>query len=150
MPIIKPSNAAVKIGVAYPAPFDEPCQSKQSLRLSEAGGLTQFGAHLVTLPPGCYASQRHHHSAEDEFVYILSGHPTFIDDDGETVLNPGDVTCHPAGDGNAHHMINHTDVDVTFLAVGTRRPDVDHCRYPDVDMDLPPNGTMKRVFQAKG
>ncbi|WP_371396286.1 cupin domain-containing protein [Fretibacter rubidus] len=149
MPIIHRSSVSVKSGTTYPAPFDAPCLTKHSLRLSDAGRLTQFGAHLVTLPPGCWSSQRHHHSAEDEFVYILTGHPTFIDDDGETQLSPGDTTCHPAGDGNAHHMINRTEADVTFIAVGSRRPEVDHCRYPDVNLDLPANGTPKRVFGGK-
>jgi len=98
--------------------------------------ITQFGVHHITLPPGIWASQRHHHSAEDEFVYILSGHPTLIDDDGETTLSPGDSCAHPAGDGNGHHLINKTEEDVTFLVVGTRTPETDHCRYPDADLEV--------------
>ena len=149
MPVIDPTKVALKQHSTYPSPFDAPCHGKSSLRLSDAGGLTQFGAHLFTLPPGAWSSQRHHHSAEDEFTYILSGNPTFIDNDGETILGPGDVTCHPAGDENAHHMINHTDKEVIFLTVGSRRPESDHCRYPDIDLDLPPNGTAQRFYQSK-
>ena len=37
--------------------------------------LTQFGVNLVTLPPGAWSSQRHWHSHEDEFVYVLEGEP---------------------------------------------------------------------------
>ena len=88
MPKINPENTDVTIGTTYPQPLDEPCKTRMSRRLSNAGGLTQFGVNHVTLPPGCWASQRHHHSAEDEFVYILSGKPTLIDDDGETPLSP--------------------------------------------------------------
>lgn len=149
MPVINQSTAPVKQGSTYPAPFNAPCATKSALRLSDAGGLTQFGARLVTLPPGCWSSQRHHHSGEDELVYILSGHPTFIDDAGERLLSPGDVTTHAAGDANAHHMINRSDAPVTFLAIGTRAPERDHCRYPDVDLDLPQTGSPKRQFTNK-
>ena len=141
MPKINSKNVSVTIGTTYPAPLDTPCKLRVSRRLSNAGNLTQLGANHVTLPPDCWASQRHHHSVEDEFIYILTGHPTLIDDDGETPLKPGDSCAHPAGDNNAHHLVNNSGKDVTFLVVGTRNPEQDHCQYPDVDLDLPPNGT---------
>ena len=145
MPKINPDDVEITIGTAYPPALNEPCKSRIVRRLSNAGELTQFGVHHVTLPPGIWASQRHHHSAEDEFIYILSGRPTLIDDMGETLLIPGDCCAHPAGDGNGHHLINKTSDDVVFLVVGTRKPETDHCRYPDVDLDLPANGTATRV-----
>ena len=45
----------------------------------EAGGLRDFGVNLMTLPPGSWSSQRHWHSDEDEFVYVLEGEVTLID-----------------------------------------------------------------------
>ena len=149
MPILDLKTLIPKTSCTYPAPFDAPCRGRSSLRLSQEGGLTQFGANLVTLKPGAWSSQRHHHSAEDELVYIISGTPTFIDDNGERVLGPGDVTAHPMGDGNGHHMINRTPDNVTFLVIGTSNPEHDHARYPDVDLDLPANGTKNRVFTSK-
>ena len=149
MPKIEANKVEVKIGTGYPPEFDEPCKSRRVERLSSAGGLTQFGAYHTTLPPGCWASQRHMHSAEDELVYILSGHPTLIDNDGETALSPGDCCAHRAGDGNAYHLINRTEQDVTYLVVGAALPESDHCQYPDVDLDLPPNGTAQRAFSRK-
>lgn len=119
------------------------------MQLGDAGGLTQFGAHHVTLPPGCWASQRHAHSAEDEFCYILTGHPTLIDDHGEHDLNPGDALTHKAGDENAHHLINRSDQDVTFLVIGTRAPEKDHVIYPDIDLEIRANGTAQRHFTRK-
>ena len=145
MPLIDPDKAFTRIGTGYPAELNKPCATRIVKALGDAGGLTQFGAHLVTLPPGCWASQRHAHSHEDEFCYILTGHPTLIDDDGETPLKPGDAMTHKAGDGNAHHLINKTDKDVTFLAVGSRRPDVDSTIYPDVDLAVKPG----RIFARK-
>ena len=149
MPVLDLGALTPKTSCTYPAPYDAPCQGRSSLRLADAGGLTQYGANLVTLAPGAWSSQRHHHSAEDELVYIIGGNPTFIDDSGERILSAGDVTVHPCGDGNGHHMINRTETVVTFLVIGTSNSENDHARYPDVDLDLPANGTRARVFQRK-
>ena len=51
-------------------------------------GLRDFGVNLMTLPPGGWSSQRHWHSHEDEFVYVLEGELTLVEDDGETLLRP--------------------------------------------------------------
>ncbi|MEE9346812.1 MAG: cupin domain-containing protein [Robiginitomaculum sp.] len=149
MSIIDKSKITSRRGTGYPAPFDAPCKARAALNLGDHGGLTQFGAHLITLPPGAWSSQRHWHNAEDEFVMIASGRPTLVDNNGEQELAPGDCTAHPAGEENAHHMINKTDTDVTYLVIGTRAPQNDSCAYPDIDMALPSNGTSKRVFTRK-
>jgi len=149
MPKIDADKVEITIGTSYPPEFNKSCATRRVERLSLAGGLTQFGAYRAVLPPGCWASQRHMHSSEDEFVYVLTGHPTLIDDNGETQLSPGDSCAHPAGDGNAHHLINKTDKEVSYLIVGTHSPENDHCQYPDVDLDLPANGTAQRIFQRK-
>jgi hypothetical protein len=75
-------------------------------RLGNAGGLTDFGVNLMRLPPGNWSSQRHWHSAEDEFVYVFEGELTLIEDGGETVLRAGDCAAFPKGSGNGHHLIN--------------------------------------------
>jgi len=149
MPKIDIQTAPRRSGSGYPAPFDTPCFKRHRIALGDAGGLAQFGAHMLTLEPGVWSSQRHHHSAEDEFVYILSGMPTFIDNDGEQILQPGDCTAHPAGDGNAHHMINRTDKDVVYLVIGSRNPEQDNGVYPDINLAIPANGTPDRVFTRK-
>jgi len=61
------------------------------------------------LPPGAWSSQRHHHSAEDELIFIISGHPTLYEGGVGVPLSPGDVTTHPMADGIGHHMKNETD-----------------------------------------
>ena len=145
MPRIDPDKVQIRIGTGYPDELNAPCATRLVRGLSDAGGLTQFGVHLVTLPPGCWASQRHAHSHEDEFCYILTGHPVLIDNNGETQLEPGDVTAHKAGDGNAHHLINKTEADVTYLVMGSRHPGIDMVTYPDVDLTVKPG----RVFTRK-
>lgn len=144
---IDQATAPRRQGSNYPVPFDRPCATRTALSLGDAGGLMQFGAHLVALPRGAWSSQRHHHSAEDECVYILTGRPSLIDDGGEQKLSPGDCTAHPAGEGNGHHMINRTDQDVTFLVIGSRRPEVDSGVYPDIDLDIPASGTRDRTYR---
>ena len=67
------------IGTMYPPPFHEPCRTRARKRLGDAAGLTQFGVNLLTLPPGAWSSQRHWHTLEDEFVFVLSGEVTLGD-----------------------------------------------------------------------
>jgi uncharacterized cupin superfamily protein len=85
--------AAVRVfqGSGYPPPFDAPCATRTRRRLGDAGGLRDFGVNLMTLPPGGWSSQRHWHSHEDEFVYVLEGELTLVEDGGETVLRPATV-----------------------------------------------------------
>ncbi len=154
MPKIDPKAVSISIGSNYPLELGIPCSGRVTQRLGDAGGLTQFGANHVTLPPALsagetWASQRHYHSAEDEFIYILSGSPILIDNNGEVQLLPGDSCAHPAGDGNGHHLVNRTNSAVTFLVVGTRKPQIDHCQYPDVDLDLPPGEMPERPWHHK-
>ncbi|HEY8004979.1 MAG TPA: cupin domain-containing protein, partial [Phenylobacterium sp.] len=90
MPKIDIAAVAERKGSGYPAPFDTPCAERVRRRLGNAGGLTDFGVNLMRLPPGGWSSQRHWHSDEDEFVYLLDGELTLIEDGGETVLRAGD------------------------------------------------------------
>ena len=53
------------------------------------------------------------------------------------------------GDGIGHHMKNESEQDVVYFIIGGRNPQIDHVTYPDVDMDLPPNGMPFRIFQRK-
>lgn len=149
MPKIDPTKVVMRSGSSYPAPFNEPCLARRSEQLSDAGGLTQFGVHRVVLSPGAWSSQRHWHSHEDELIYILEGRPVLVDNSGETQLEPGDASTHPAGEPNGHHMINRTDGDVVYLVVGTRNPEEDTGHYPDADLQIPANGTANRKFTNK-
>ena len=123
-------------GSGYPMPYDEPCAPRQRWRLGDAAGLTQFGVNLMRLPAGAWSSQRHWHSREDEFVYILEGEVVMVTDDGETVLKAGDCVGFKAGAADGHHMQNRSNAEVVMLEVGTRNPGgaVD---YPDADMTIP-------------
>src|SRR5436853_4990619 len=101
--------AALKsvVGTLYPPPFDEPCRLRERTRLGDAAGLTDFGVNLLRLPPGAWSSQRHWHSKEDEFVFVVSGEVVLVtDDDGEVTLRTGECAGFPKAVPNGHHLIN--------------------------------------------
>jgi uncharacterized cupin superfamily protein len=128
------SAAKATLGSSYPAPHGEPCRQRKRLRLGDAAGLSQFGVNLLRLPPGGWSSQRHWHTAEDEFVYVLEGEVVLVTDAGEEVLRAGDCAGFKAGDPNGHHLQNRTDADVVLLEIGARDAARDGVDYPDIDL----------------
>lgn len=133
MGVIDIANAPVKTGSIYPHPYAAEMEGRSSIRLGEAGGLTQFGANLVILAPGAKSSLRHWHEMEDEFVMVTQGECVLIQNGGETVMRPGDCAAFPAGDRDGHHFVNRSKTEARFLVVGTRAPrEVGH--YSDVDL----------------
>jgi uncharacterized cupin superfamily protein len=103
-------------------------------QLGKAVGLSQFGVNQLTLEPGAISALRHWHEGEDEFVYVLSGILTLIDDNGEHELRAGAFAGFPAGHPNAHHLANRSAGPATFIAVGTRKTGVEVVHYPDDDL----------------
>lgn len=123
-PRIKPST--------YPEPFASRMARREKRPLGDLFGLTNFGVNLTRIRPGGTSALRHVHSAQDEFVFILSGSPTLITDSGEVELQPGMCTGFKAG-GEAHQLANRTESDVVYLEIGDRTPG-DSVSYPDDDM----------------
>jgi uncharacterized cupin superfamily protein len=121
------------VGTLYPSPFDMPCRSRERTKLGDAAGLSQFGVNLLRLPPGAWSSQRHWHTREDEFVYVLSGEVVLVTDGEEEVLRAGDAASFPAGDANGHCLQNRSNADARVLEIGTRVPG-ETAYYSDIDM----------------
>jgi uncharacterized cupin superfamily protein len=130
--------AAVRTGSGYPSPFDQPCQQRQRWRVGDVAKLTQFGVNVLRLPPGAWSSQRHWHTKEDEFVWVLEGEVVLVTDEGEQILRAGEGAGFPAGEKNGHHLQNRSTQDAKLLEIGSRRPSEDACDYPDIDMTLEP------------
>lgn len=130
------ANLPIQAGSGYPPPLDQPCAERQRTRLGDVAGLTQFGVNLLRLPPGAWSSQRHWHSTEDEFTYVLEGEVVLVTGDGEEVLHAGDCAGFRAGDPNGHHLQNRSGADVVLLDIGSRRPETDAVDYPDLDLAL--------------
>ena len=138
MPKVDLTSAIERKGSGYPAPYDEPAKERVRRRLGDAGGLTDFGVNLLQLPPGAWSSQRHWHSHEDEFVYVLSGEVVLITDAGEQLLRAGDCAAFPKNEPNGHHLINKSSNPSVCLEVGTRLPGEDATVYPDIDLYFDP------------
>ena len=134
MAIIRKDSVETTVAPSfYPAPYDLGPGNQSYARLSDAGGLTQFGALLETLHPGGQSSQMHWEDREDEFLFMLEGEVTVIEDGVPTIIGPGDACCWKAGSQVAHCLRNHTDRDARYLIVGTRdRANTTH--YPGLDM----------------
>jgi uncharacterized cupin superfamily protein len=135
MPKIDITSVSERKGSGYPAPFHLVAGERVRQRLGDAGGLTQFGVNLLRLPPGAWSSQRHWHSAEDEFVWVLSGEVTLVTDSGEQILRAGDCAAFPKERPDGHHLINRSNEVAVLIEVGTRSAD-DICEYPDIDLRI--------------
>jgi uncharacterized cupin superfamily protein len=127
------------VGTLYPSPFDAPCRARARTKLGDAAGLTQFGVNLLRLPPGAWSSQRHWHTGEDEFVYVLSGEVVLVTDGGEEILRAGDAAGFKAGERNGHCLQNRSAADAMVLEIGSRVLG-DTGYYSDIDMVAPASG----------
>ena len=124
-----------------PEPFASMMKGREKRPLGDLFGLTNFGVNLTRMLPGGVSALRHAHATQDEFVYVLEGHPTLITNAGENQLSPGMCAGFKAGTGNAHQLVNRSDKDVLYLEVGDRSPG-DSAFYPDDDI--------KAVLDADG
>jgi len=122
-------------GSSYPAPFHVIAGERARQRLGDAGGIGDFGVNLMQLPPGAASSQRHWHSAEDEFVFVVSGELVLLTDKGEEILRAGDCAAFPKGFPDGHQLLNRSNAMATVLEIGSRSAD-DVCTYSDIDMKV--------------
>ncbi|HWL62451.1 MAG TPA: cupin domain-containing protein [Steroidobacteraceae bacterium] len=130
---LHPSTLEPRTTSSYPECFRHLVLPREKRALGDALGLTRFGVNLTTLFPGKWSSLHHHHSREDEFVYVLEGELVLRTDQGEQVLTAGMCAGFPAGSGNSHHLINRSDLPARYLEVGNRDP-ADSVAYPDADL----------------
>lgn len=143
------TSVPVKTGSIYPEPYATMMTGRSSLRLGDAGGLTQFGVNLVRLEPGAMSSLRHWHLNEDEFVMVTQGECVLVQDAGETVMRAGDCAAFVAGKTDGHQFINRTDQVAAFLVVGTKAK-AEVATYSDVDMQIHIEGGKARFTHKDG
>lgn len=121
----KPSN--------YPDPLAARMARREKRPLGDMFGLSNFGVNLTRLAPGGASALRHAHSVQDEFIYVLAGHPVLHTDKGRTQLSPGMCAGFKAGTGDGHCLTNESESDVVYLEIGDRTPE-DKGSYPDDDL----------------
>lgn len=149
MPKINIDTAPERSGSSYPAEFTAKVGEKDRRMLGDAAGLTQFGVNLSTLAPGAQSSLMHWHEQEDEFVYVVSGELTLVEEDGETTLGPGEAAGFKAGVQNGHHLVNKTQQPATFLEIGTRSS-FERGHYPGEDLSYHKEGGVGRFTRKDG
>lgn len=117
----------------YPMPFAAQVEGRVKHRLGDHFGLTNFGVNLTELAPGSVSALLHHHSRQDEFIYVVSGSPTLVLDDQEYQLRAGDCCGFKAGTGVGHQLVNRSDAPVLYLEAGDRTAG-DLAIYPRDDL----------------
>lgn len=117
----------------YPEPFASRMTGRVKRPLGDVFGLSNFGVNLTQLLPGAGSALRHAHAKQDEFVYILQGHPVLITNAGVTQLAPGMCAGFKSGTGNAHQLLNQSNEEVIYLELGDRSAG-DTVVYPDDDL----------------
>lgn len=149
MPKLDLSSLPLRTGSIYPEPYATMVKGRSSLRLGDAGGLTQFGVNLIILEPGAMSSLRHWHLNEDEFVMVMEGECVMVQDEGETLMQVGDCAAFPAGSTNGHHFFNRSDKVAKFLVAGTKAKS-EVATYSDVDMKIHIEGGKARFTYKDG
>jgi Uncharacterized conserved protein, contains double-stranded beta-helix domain len=95
-------------------------------------GATMLGATVYELPPGERSFPYHYEYGTEEWLLVVSGHPTLRTPEGEQELEAGDVVCFPEGPDGAHQVRNETEEPVRIVIFSTKQsPAV--AVYPDSD-----------------
>ena len=132
---IHPDTLPTRVGSSYPDQFKPEVLEREKKVLGDALGLTHYGVNLVELAPGAWSAQRHWHSHEDEFIYVVRGELSLVTDAGEQTLGTGMAAGFPAGENDGHHLVNRGDEPAVYLEIGDRIAE-DECHYPDIDLFL--------------
>mgnify|MGYP006283796761 FL=1 len=120
---------------AYPGRLRARTNGCWRTRLSDDAGLTQFGVGEVELAPGSATTLQHWHEDEDEFVYVLEGEVTLVEEQGgERVLRAGDCAGFKAGVADGHTFENRSDRSVRLLEIGPRTLPADTAHYVGLDL----------------
>lgn len=134
MPKLDLSSIEQTSKTGYPPPYNEAVAGRLYRKVGAALGFEDFGVSEATLLPGAWSSQRHWHEGEDELVIMLEGEAVLVENEGRTVMRPGDIATFLKGVPNGHHLINESDRPCRFIAIG--RVATSDCHYPDVDLHL--------------
>jgi uncharacterized cupin superfamily protein len=95
-------------------------------------GASELGGSLYELPPGQAVCPYHYEYGEEEWLLVLSGHPTVRTPGGSERLSPWDVACFERGPAGAHAVRNDTGETVRVLMLSTVRVPTATV-YPDSD-----------------
>lgn len=132
-PISAKSVPLPEVSSLYPEPFASLMAGREKRKLGDYFGLSNFGINQTTLAPGAISALSHHHSKQDEFIYILDGTATLLHGEDEYQMRPGDCMGFKAGSGVASQLVNRSSGPVVYLEVGDRTAG-DEVDYPNDDL----------------
>lgn len=132
---IRATDVTGQRATVYPPRYAGEVAGREKRALGDQFGLSHYGVNLTTLAPGAWSSHRHWHENEDEFVYVVDGELTLIDDAGEHRLTPGMCAGFKAGVANGHHLVNKSGRPASYIEVGTRAAN-ETAHYPEADMEF--------------
>ncbi len=130
---IRALDVDARFATVYPLALAHAVKGRSKRALGDQFGLSQFGFNHVTLDAGAASSIRHYHMKEDEFIYVIEGEITLVDNDGEHQLTPGMCAGFKAGVANGHRLVNKSGKPAAYLEVGSRYSEEDAI-YPDTDL----------------
>jgi len=108
----------------------EPKYACSHARLTEGTAARKLAAGVSVVPPGKRACPYHLHHAQEEMFVILAGQGTLRVAGEMLPVKAGDVIVIPPGREYPHQLINTSDQDLKYLAIGTT-DDPEICEYPD-------------------
>lgn len=88
-------------------------------RIGPKVGAARTGASLYELAPGQAVCPYHYEHSEEEWVLVVSGHPSVRSPEGVTSLDPLDLVFFPTGPEGAHQILNASDLPARVLMWST-------------------------------
>jgi len=96
----------------------------------DATSLMHMGVHVRTVEPGFAGTNRHFHTVEEEWSYVLAGRATVRIGPLRIVVRAGHFVGFPPGP-RPHHFLAEGGETLVLLEGGERRPLEDGGWYPD-------------------
>lgn len=93
-------------------------------------GARKLGYAVVKLAPGKRAWPYHSHFVAEEMFYVIAGEGILRHADEEFPIRAGDFICAPADPNQAHQIVNTSDAELSYIALGTEEA-ADVFLYPD-------------------
>jgi uncharacterized cupin superfamily protein len=107
-----------------------------------------LGMSVYDVRPGEASSSYHYEVGREEWLIVLSGHPTVRTPEGELGLDPWDTLLFPEGAAGAHQVVNRT-AETVRVAIWSTKQVPNATVYPDDDrIYLRPQGLLFRLSDA--
>jgi uncharacterized cupin superfamily protein len=102
-----------------------------SARVAPRLGAKDLGYSYRVVQPGKTGFPFHSHQAVEEMFFIVRGQGTLRYGHETRKIRGGDFICCPTGGPEtAHQIINDSDAELAYIAVGVEQP-IEICEYPD-------------------